>query len=55
MRAHGQLRPDADVAALAQFLLATAQGGLVLTQVRRDSTALETALDVAIDHIASLR
>ena len=55
MRAQGELRPDADAGRLALFLLATAQGGLLLTQVRRDTTALETALDAAMDYIRSQR
>jgi AcrR family transcriptional regulator len=53
MRTRGELRPDADTARLALFLLAAVQGGLLLTQARRDATALRTALDVAIDHIRS--
>ena len=53
MRARGELRPDADTGRLALFLLAAAQGGLLLNQARRDTTALQTALDVAIDHIRS--
>lgn len=55
MRAHGELRPDADTGRLALFLLAAAQGGMLLNQVRRDTTALQTALDVAIDYIRTLQ
>lgn len=53
MRARGELRPDADTGQLALFLLAAAQGGLLLNQARRDTSALQAALDVAIDHIRS--
>jgi len=55
MRARGELRPDADTARLALALLAAAQGGLLLAQVRRDTVALEAALDGAIDHIRAQR
>jgi TetR/AcrR family transcriptional repressor of nem operon len=55
MRARGELRPDADTARLALMLLSAAQGGLLLTQVRRDTVALEAALDGAIDHIRAQR
>jgi TetR/AcrR family transcriptional repressor of nem operon len=55
MRARGELRPDADTGRLALALLAAAQGGLLLAQVRRDTVALEAALDGAIDHIRAQR
>jgi hypothetical protein len=55
MRARGELRPDADTGRLALMLLAAAQGGLLLTQVRRDTDALEAALDGAIDQIRAQR
>jgi TetR/AcrR family transcriptional repressor of nem operon len=51
----GQLRPDADVAWLALSTLASVQGGLVLTQARRDPQALRHALDGALALIASYR
>lgn len=38
MRARGDLRPDADTDALALALLVALQGGLLLTQTRRDTT-----------------
>ena len=53
MRTRGELRPDTDTTRLALFLLATVQGGLLLAQARRDVTALQTALGVAIDHVRS--
>ena len=53
MRARGDLRADADPDALALALLAAVQGGLLLDQTRRDTTALETAMDAMIAHIAT--
>ncbi len=53
MRERGAIRPDADPARLALSVLAALQGGLLLTQVRRDTTPVEVALDTAIDHIAT--
>ncbi|NMO56239.1 TetR/AcrR family transcriptional regulator [Actinoplanes sp. TBRC 11911] len=51
MQATGELRADADPEELGLALLAAAQGGLLLSQVRRDTKALETALDTAINYI----
>jgi TetR/AcrR family transcriptional repressor of nem operon len=51
----GELRPDADVAWLASSTLASVQGGLVLSQARRDPRALRRALDGALALIASYR
>jgi TetR/AcrR family transcriptional regulator, transcriptional repressor for nem operon len=53
MREQGLLRADADPARLALATLAALQGGLLLTQVRRDPEALEVALDGALAHIRS--
>jgi TetR/AcrR family transcriptional regulator, transcriptional repressor for nem operon len=47
MQARGELRDDADPAALATATMACLEGGLVLTQVRRDPQQLRTALDGA--------
>jgi AcrR family transcriptional regulator len=55
MAARGELRPDADPAALAQRTLAAIQGGLLLTQVRRDPAQLRSALDGALDAILAAR
>ena len=52
MHARGELRGDPDELALAA--LAALQGGLLLTQIRREPSPLEAALDAMIDHIASL-
>ena len=47
MRDRGKLSPDADPAALATATMAALQGGLLLTQVRRDPEQLRIALDAA--------
>jgi TetR/AcrR family transcriptional repressor of nem operon len=52
MRDRGELAADPDQLALA--LLAALQGGLLLTQARRDTLALEAGLDTMIAYIASL-
>jgi AcrR family transcriptional regulator len=51
----GELRPETDVAWLATSTLASLQGGLVLSQARRDPQALRRALDGAIALIACYR
>jgi TetR/AcrR family transcriptional repressor of nem operon len=51
----GELRHDADSAWLACSTLASVQGGLVLSQARRESVALRRALDGALALIASYR
>ena len=50
----GRLREGADPQRLATTALAALQGALLLTQMQRDTTPLEVALDTVIDHIASL-
>jgi TetR/AcrR family transcriptional regulator, transcriptional repressor for nem operon len=54
MHARGELPSAVDPDRLALALLAAHQGGLVLTQVRRDPAPLEAALDAMIDHVAEL-
>jgi len=54
MHDRGELRRDANPERLALATLAALQGGLLLTQVHRDTAALEAAMDAMIDHIASL-
>lgn len=54
MHSRGELRPEVDPDVLALATLAALQGGLLLTQIRRDTRALEAALDTMLDHIASL-
>jgi TetR/AcrR family transcriptional regulator, transcriptional repressor for nem operon len=52
MRDRGELRHDADVGRLALGTLAALQGGLLLTQAKRDVSPLEAALDLAISQIS---
>jgi TetR/AcrR family transcriptional regulator, transcriptional repressor for nem operon len=47
MKARGKLQPQADPAELATATMASLQGGLLLTQVRRDPRQLRIALDAA--------
>lgn len=47
MQRCGKLRAGADPAKLATATMAALQGGLLLTQVRRDPSQLQTALDAA--------
>lgn len=53
MQARGELSDSADVAALATALLAAIQGGMLLSQIRRSSTAYRQAVSVVIDRIES--
>jgi TetR/AcrR family transcriptional regulator, transcriptional repressor for nem operon len=55
MHARGELPAEVDPDRLALALLAAHQGGLILTQVRREATPLEAALDAMIEHVAELR
>ena len=55
MIALGELRSDADVEWLAASTLASLQGGLILTQARRDPSALRRALDGALALIGTFR
>ena len=50
----GEFHPHADPDRLALAMLASLQGGLLLTQSRRDTTPLAAGLDVMIDYTASL-
>lgn len=47
----GDLRPEADPEKLATTLLATLQGGLLLTQTKRDPAPLATALDSTLTYL----
>ena len=53
MQAVGKLRRNADPARLATATLAAIQGGLVLTQTRRDPQQLRIALDAAYAYLRS--
>jgi len=55
MAARGELHPGADPGALAQNTLAAVQGGLLLTQVRRDPNQLRSAANGAIKAILAAR
>jgi TetR/AcrR family transcriptional regulator, transcriptional repressor for nem operon len=54
VEARGELPDGTDVANLALATLAAVQGGLLLSQVRRDTTPLEAALDTMIEHLRTL-
>jgi TetR/AcrR family transcriptional repressor of nem operon len=54
MHAHGRLTPDTDPDTLALALLAALQGGLLLTQIKRDTKPLEAALDAMLELVARL-
>jgi hypothetical protein len=51
MRDRGDLRPDADPAQLAAGLLASLQGGMLLTQTTREIRHVQAALQTALNHI----
>ncbi|MGG3452723.1 TetR/AcrR family transcriptional regulator [Paenibacillus rhizolycopersici] len=53
MHARGEMRADADPDRLALALLTALQGGLLMTQVRKDICALEAVLDAILEHIRS--
>ncbi len=54
MQARGELTPDTEPDTLALALLAALQGGLLLTQIKRDTKPLEAALDAMIELVARL-
>ncbi len=54
MQARGELTPDTDSDTVALALLAALQGGLLLTQVKRDTKPLEAALDAMIELVSRL-
>jgi AcrR family transcriptional regulator len=53
MKTSGELRADADPGALAYALLATMQGGMLLTQTLRTIEPLEAAFDTILARVAS--
>jgi TetR/AcrR family transcriptional regulator, transcriptional repressor for nem operon len=55
MHERGDLLPEADPEQLALATLAAVQGGLLLTQLRRDTAPLEAALDCILNLIQTLR
>ena len=53
MHARGRLATEADPDTLALALLAALQGGLLLTQIERDTKPLQAALEAMLDLIAT--
>ncbi|WP_434316003.1 TetR/AcrR family transcriptional regulator [Leifsonia sp. P73] len=54
MRDRGVLKPEVDVDALALSVLAGVQGGLLLSQTRRDSSPVRIAVDTSIAYLRTL-
>ncbi len=55
MRQSGELRADAEPAALATGLLASIEGGMVLSQARRNMASLRAAVEAALTQVRSFR
>lgn len=53
MKARGELVASADPEALAEFVIATVQGGLLLSATEKDGEVLRHALDHALAHLRS--
>ena len=53
MREFGELRAEASPRALATALLASLEGGLLLSQTRRDPRSLRIAIEAALIYIRS--
>jgi len=51
MRQRGELRPDAPPAALATGLLASIEGGMVLSQARKDMASLRIAVEAGLAQV----
>jgi AcrR family transcriptional regulator len=51
MRQHGELRADAQPAVLATGLLASIEGGMVLSQTRKDVASLRIAVDTGLAQV----
>jgi len=54
MHARGELTPETNPDTLALALLAALQGGLLLSQIQRDTKPLEAALDAMLELVARL-
>jgi hypothetical protein len=52
--ARGELPSETDVDTVALAMLAAIQGGLLLSQIRRDTGPLEAAVDTMIEHLRTL-
>ena len=55
MQSSGELRRNVDLDRLATAFLAAVEGGILLSQLQRDTLPLETALDDVLDRIDALR
>jgi TetR/AcrR family transcriptional repressor of nem operon len=55
MRDRGELRSDAKPDVLATGMLASLEGGLLLSQVRRDATSLRIAFESALGYVATYK
>jgi TetR/AcrR family transcriptional regulator, transcriptional repressor for nem operon len=55
MRKRGELRPDAKPAVLATGLLASIEGGMVLSQARKDMASLRVAVDAGLAGVRAFR
>jgi AcrR family transcriptional regulator len=51
MRQHGELRADASPAVLATGLLASIEGGMVLSQARKDMASLRVAVEAGLSQV----
>ena len=51
MRERGELRADASPGALAAALLASIEGGMLLSQTRKDAASLRIAVAAALAHV----
>jgi TetR/AcrR family transcriptional repressor of nem operon len=51
MRQRGELRADAEPATLATGLLAGIEGGMVLSQTRKDMASLRVAVEAGLAHV----
>ena len=51
IRQRGELRAGADPAMLATGLLASIEGGMVLSQARKDMTSLRVAVEAGLAHV----
>lgn len=54
MKAMGRIVATADTEAISIAVLAAIQGGILLSKTARNSTPLELAFDMALDHIERL-
>ena len=55
MRERGELRSDASPQALATALLASIEGGLLLSQTRKHPASLRIAVEAALAHVRAYR